>query len=107
MKTKRTIIREEEKNELIHIRNCIIHTIERSQQRLKIRLTDYDVYSLANAITSGKAKMMKRCSIDKVWYKIEVKGKKAIILFNERLMIPQTVYTLKMFNVWAYNDSTV
>jgi len=93
-----TVIRYELQDELLRIRNCIKHVQKRFKERFGLNITEEFIYRLSDMIMSRKFPIKKRRSSNQVWVELVLpNSKRALILFNEALMIPQTVYTGGMY----------
>ena len=93
-----TVIRYELQDELLRIRNCIKYVQKRFKERFGLNITEEFIYCLSDMIMSRKFLIKKRRSSNQVWVELVLpNSKRALILFNEALMIPQTVYTGGMY----------
>ena len=76
---------------------CITHSTMRLLKRASIIVDDLDLFILVEQILEGVWPILKRRSTNQTFYKIKIKGKTMVVLFNETLMVPQTFITTKMY----------
>lgn len=97
---KRQFLRVTIKDESRRTRACVYHTIKRFSERLDLVLDEMGIIELGVSILEGDFEIVRRVCTNKIFVKVTIGEKKAFVLFNEALLVPQTVYTKKMYHRW-------
>ncbi|GAB4421910.1 MAG: hypothetical protein OHK0056_32860 [Bacteriovoracaceae bacterium] len=85
-------------NEIAHIKSSIKHVKQRFKERFNLIVNDDFIFQLSDMILEKRIPIKKRRSSNQVWVELVLpNSKRAVVLFNEALCVPQTVYTGSMF----------